>query len=224
MGAHVTDLRPMSGKRLFPSPLTSHWDWRPEWTAARPNWWWYATFETDPTVRRLARNVQKSINRGAPVDPIPLRWLHLSLAEVGYVADVPRAVAHECALAAREAVAQMHSLSLTIGPVTMMPGAVVLDVRAPDLVELHHRLLTAVASTLPRPPVQRPFTPHISVAYVRRDCTSEDVLDAATMQHQDLPAGSHASTELAEIALVEVVRDQRHYRWTSRHRLSLGSP
>lgn len=223
MADQRTAQRPSPGEELSSSQLTSHWDWRPEWTSERPNLWWYATFESDPTVRRLARDVQETIRPGAPVDPIPLRWLHLSLAEVGYVADVPAAVAHECVSAAREALAATEGVPLSVGPATAMPGAVVLDVRAPVLGELQDNLVTALASTVRHPPAQRPFAPHISVAYVRTACTREDVLDGTSMRQGEPPTEQTATTRLADIALVEVVRDQRHYRWVPRHRVSLGS-
>jgi 2'-5' RNA ligase len=195
--------------------LTGHWDWRPDWTAERRNWWWYATFEADSTVQRLVSNVQKAIRPSAPVDRIPLRWLHLSLAEVGYVADLPPAVPYECARAAREALAEMRPSSLRVGPVVAMRGALVLGVRASHLEEIHDGLMAAVAATSTHPPVQRPFAPHVSVAYVRHSCSSADVFE-------NTPTPEVASTQLTEIALVEVVRGRRHYRWTPRHRLALG--
>ena len=202
--------------------LTGHWSWRPDWTARRRNWWWYATFEADATVQRLATSIQSIIKPGAPVDAIPPRWLHMSIAEMGYVEDLPPDLREGCVRAAREALAGMQPSTLTVGPVRAMAGAVVLEVQAPALLDLHDRLLRAIAGTVPRPLEQRPFVPHISVAYVRDDCASEDVFDPATQRACD-PAQQTASTELAQIALVEVVRDQRHYRWTRGHRVTLGS-
>jgi 2'-5' RNA ligase len=209
----------MSGSRL-----TDHGTWRPDWTAERRNSWWYAAFGSDPTVRQLARVAQAAIRPDAPVDRIPSRWLHLSLAEVGYAADVPPAAARECARAAQLALSPTRPVTLSVGPVSIMPGAVVLAVRSPELVELHDQLVASMALSLSRPPAQRPFMPHISVAYVRLDCAIEDIFDRPALEGgpgQVLAQGS-VSTELTEIALVEVARDRRYYRWTPRHRLGLG--
>ena len=214
------DPEPRSGSPMSGSRLTDHWVWRPDWTAERRNLWWYAAFGSDPTVRRLAQVARAAIRPDAPVDRIPSRWLHLSLAEVGYVADVPPTTAHECARAAQHALSGTRPVTLAVGPVSVMPGAVVLPVRSPDLLELQDQLLASITSSLSRPPVQRPFMPHISVAYVRERCTAEDVFDRPSMRNDPFTQESSAA-ELTEIALVEVERNQHHYRWTPRHRLSL---
>ena len=206
---------------MSPQPLTNHWEWRPDWTAERPHRWWYATFETDATVQHLAGEAQEALRPDAPIDPIPLPRLHLSLAEVGYVGDVSTDTARQHARAAQQALAGIGPVSLTVGPVSVMPGAVVLDVRAAKLHDVHDRLLSTLAHTLPRPAAQRPFAPHISVAYVHRHCTTDDVFDrTATTSGHRLPDRT-ASTEISEIALVEVVRDLQHYRWTTSYGVDL---
>jgi 2'-5' RNA ligase len=64
---------------------------------------------------------------------------------------------------------------------------------------------------LPRPPEQRRFDPHVSVAYVDRDCRRTDVLD------DELAAACGPGRLRADrVSLVEVTRDQRHYRWRTR--------
>lgn len=216
------DRKPRPGSPVPRGPLTDHWSWRPDWTAERSDWWWYAPFGADPTVRQLARAAQAAIRPDAPVDRVPSHWLHLSLAEVGYVADLPPTVAEECARAAQHALSRTRPVTLTVGPVSVMPGAVVLHLRSPELLELQDQLVASIALSVSRPPVQRPFMPHISVAYVRQRCTTDDVFDGQSME-TDLFRGESFAAELREIALVEVVRDQHHYRWTPRHRLCLGS-
>jgi 2'-5' RNA ligase len=166
-------------------------------------------------VQRLAAEAQKALHPDAPVDLVPLPWLHLSLAEVGYVGDVPADTARQHARAAQRALAGIGPVTLTVGPVSAMPGAMVLDVHAAKLDDVHERLLSTLAHTVPRPAVQRPFVPHISIAYVRRHCTTEDVLVRAATTSGHGHTDSTASTEMSEIALVEVVRDLQHYRWTT---------
>jgi 2'-5' RNA ligase superfamily len=205
------------GEAATADRLSQHWSWRPEWTATRRSWWWYATSEHDVTVNELAAAARGALEPEAPVDVIPPRWLHLSLAEVGFADDLPRPVPYECAHAARPALAGLRPLDLRVGPVTTMSGALVLDVRATGLDDVHGALLTAMAGTLGRPPEQRPFVPHVSVAYLHHDCDPSEVLDETRTE-----ASRTGSTRLYEVALVEVVRDRRHYRWTPRCRLSVG--
>src|SRR4051812_1099655 len=104
--------------------LSRHWDWRPEWTAKHRVWWWYATFESAAAVRRLAEQARAALAPDAPVDVVPTRWLHLTLAEVGGSAVVPRALAYAAARAAASSVSELAPLDVRIGPTGTMPGAV----------------------------------------------------------------------------------------------------
>jgi 2'-5' RNA ligase len=196
--------------------LTQHWSWRPEWTPERRSWWWYGTFEHDTAVRRLAGRARTVLRPGAPVDVVPTPWLHLTLAEIGYAADFPRHLAYETARTAQANLTDLAPVELHVGPVTAMPGAVVLRVRGSGLRELHELLVSALPDAIPRKPVQRAFDPHVSVAYIGRDCTSREVL--AANRREEL----QGTTRLDHVSLVEVVRDKRHYRWTPRCRISLG--
>lgn len=214
------------------SAVSEHWSWRPEWTPERRMWWWYATFEHDATMQRLAAEARRTIRPWAPVDLIPTRWLHLTLAEVGYASEVPLDLAHRCARTAAADLISVPPVDLRIGPVDIMPGAVVLRVASPALEGVRRRLVAASARELLRPPVQLPFDPHVSVAYVHRDCMRVDVLgahlpepceliDTGELVDRDWRPGQAGRTRLDHVSLVEVVRDQRHYRWTPRCRISL---
>ena len=197
--------------------LTQHWSWRPEWTPERRCWWWYATFEHDAAVRRLVGQARAALKPGGPVDVVPTRWLHLTLAEVGYAADFPRELAYAAARDARESLADFRAVDLQVGPVATMPGAIVLRVGGAGLQQLHELLVSASPVSFPHKPVQRLFDPHISVAYIGRDCSSNEVL--AESYGDELEG---VTTRLEHVSLVEVVRQERHYRWTPRCRISLG--
>ena len=197
--------------------LTRHWSWRPEWTSERRCWWWYGTFEHDVAVRRLVGEARAVIKPGSPVDIVPTRWLHLTLAEVGYAADFPRELAYEAARDAQERLASVAAVDLQVGPLATMPGAVVLRVGGSGLQQLHELLVSASPVSSPQKPVQRLFDPHISVAYVGRDCCSSEVLPGSYADEL-----GEVTTRLKHVSLVEVVRDERHYRWTPRCRISLG--
>lgn len=196
--------------------LRCHWTWRPDWTSERRLWWWYLTFAGDTEVQRLAAQARAAIRPDAPVDAVPPRWLHLTLAELGPVDAVPHHVTDECVRRTRAALADVGPVDLEIGRVDTMPGAVVLPVSADGLAEVYDALLSGLQQTLPRPPAQRRFAPHVSVAYVDRDCTRAEVLDP------DVVARCRTGRSRADrVGLVEVTRDQRHYRWTTRCELPL---
>lgn len=196
--------------------LVRHWSWRPDWTHERRSWWWYATFETDSAVQGLAADARAAIRPDAPVDVVPDRWLHLTIAEVGYADTVPRRFAYECARQAHGRLADVPPVDLEVGPVDTMPGAVVLPVGGAGLARVHDALAAAVRETLPEQPEGRPFVPHVSVAYVARDCRPADVLD-------DRVADGCASgrARLSRVSLVEVTRERCHYRWTPRCQVPL---
>lgn len=199
--------------------LSRHWDWRPDWSADDRVWWWYGTFEHDDAVRRLADEAREVLRPDAPVDVVPTRWLHLTLAEVGHSATTPRHLAYEAARTAAPRLSDVGPVQVDVGPVRTMSGAVVLRVRGAGLPGLYRRLLSSLPGELPCRPLQRRFDPHISVAYLSQDCHPSDVLQddirsRALMEHS-------VRTTLEHVTLAEVVRDRTHYRWTPRCRLSL---
>ncbi|MBA2953542.1 hypothetical protein GON03_04400 [Nocardioides sp. MAH-18] len=199
--------------------LVQHWSWRPDWTRERRSWWWYATFESDPEVQGLASEARSAIRADAPVDEVPARWLHLTLSEVGYADTVPRRLAYECARRAHHRLVDVPPIDLQVGPVATMPGAVVLPVSGAGLADVHDGLVAAVRETLPEQPEGRPFDPHVSVAYVARDCRPGDVLDDAGSDRC-----APGRSRLTRVSLVEVTRDHGHYRWTPRCQVSLRAP
>lgn len=198
--------------------LRRHWSWRPDWTRERRLWWWYLTFQGDDEVQRLAAEARAAIRPDAPVHAVPPPWLHLTLAELGPVDAVPGPVLDECARRTREHLAAVGPVDLELGPVSTLPGAVVLPVSAGGLTDVYDGLLAALEEELPQPPVQRRFDPHVSVAYVDRACRRADVLDEGIAERCE---GGRSRTD--RVSLVEVTRDQRHYRWTTRCEVPLGA-
>lgn len=214
------EAHPPDGPRASSRGVADHWQWRPDWTPQRRSWWWYATFACDPAVRRSAAAARRKLAREAPVDVIPPRWLHLSLVELGYEADVPRPTVYEHARTAQERVRHLDPVELHLGPAVVSDGAVVLPARSNGLDLVHGSLLDAVPTTLALPE-QRPFEPHVSIAYVHRACHDRDLLQPPDPDHRVPQARS--STRLQRVSLVEVTRGGGHYRWTPRCVVRWGS-
>lgn len=203
--------------------FAEHWRWRPDWHQDRACLWWYLTFEDAPAVRELARRVQALLGRAPQLDLIPLRWLHLTLVEVGFGDEVPATTVDRVVHAAREALEGFSSLELDLGPVRSMRGAVVLQARGEALEELHERLSDAgvAAQGADRTRSLRPFVPHVSVAYVNRDCDPHEVL--GPLDGVDLATPSPSAT-VSRVRLAAVTRRRRHYQWTTRALVPLANP
>lgn len=203
--------------------LAEHWRWRPDWHQDRPCLWWYLTFEDDPEVRNLARRAQTLLAEAPQLDLIPSPWLHLTLVEVGYADEVSAKTVDRVVGAAQEALDDLPSFDVDLGPVRSMPGAVVLEAHGDALGELHQRLTDAVLAARGAPAVGtlRRFVPHVSVAYVNRDCDPHEVL--GPLDGVDLTAPSPAAT-VSRVRLAAVTRRRRHYQWTTRAVVPLANP
>ena len=203
------------------SRLGEHWRWRPEWRRDRACLWWYLTFEDAPAVRGLARRAKELLGPAPQLDLIPSSWLHLTLLEVGFDDEVPTATVDSVVDTTRRALADFPGFDLGLGPVRSLPGAVVLPAHADALEPLHERLTDAVLAARGADAVGalRAFVPHVSVAYVNRDCDPHEVM--APLDGADLSSPS-PSAAVTRVRLAAVTRERRHYQWTTRAVVPLG--
>ena len=180
-----------------------------------PVLWWYLTFEDAPAVRGLARRAQDLIGRAPQLDLIPSPWLHLTLLEVGFADEVPTATVDRVVDTTRRALEDFPGFDLGLGPVRSLPGAVVLEAHADALGPLHERLTDAVLAARGADAVGalRAFVPHVSVAYVNRDCDPHEVM--GPLDGADLSSPSPSAT-VTRVRLAAVTRERRHYQWTTR--------
>jgi 2'-5' RNA ligase len=203
--------------------LAEHWRWRPDWHQDRACLWWYLTFEGDPAVGDLARRVQGLLDRAPQLDLIPSPWLHLTLVEVGFADEVSATTVDRVVRATREALGDFPSFDVDLGPVSPLPGAVVLRAHAESLAPLHECLTDAVLAARGASAVGtlRLLVPHVSVAYVNRDCDPHEVL--GPLDGLDLAAPSPSAT-VSGVRLAAVTRRRRHYQWTTRAVVPLAHP
>jgi 2'-5' RNA ligase len=203
------------------SRLGEHWRWRPEWRRDRACLWWYLTFEDAAAVRSLARRAQDLLGRAPQLDLIPFPWLHLTLLEVGFADEVPAATVDRVADTTRRALEDFPGFDLDLGPVRSLPGAVVLEAQGDALHALHERLTDALLAARGADAVGalRAFVPHVSVAYVNRDCDPHEVM--GPFDGADLSSPSPSAT-VTGVRLAAVTRERRHYQWTTRAVVPLG--
>ena len=195
--------------------LGEHWRWRPDWRRDRACLWWYLTFEDAPAVRSLARRAKDLLGRAPQLDLIPSPWLHLTLLEVGFADEVPATTVDSVVDTTRRALEDFPAFDVDLGPVRSLPGAVVLEAQGDALAPLHERLTDAVLTARGADAVGalRAFVPHVSVAYVNRDCDPHEVM--GPLDGADLSSPSPSAT-VTRVRLAAVTRERRHYQWSTR--------
>lgn len=195
--------------------LQEHGRWRPDWTPDRVCLWWYLDFEEHPQLVALSQRVTHALDISPLVDVIPKNWLHLSLREVGFVDEFAPEAVRERVAHARRALAACEPLTLKVGSVGTLPGAVVLWAELhPSVEELRSHLTghSLAASGFGG----RDQRPHISVAYVRRECESQAVMRL-------VPPTVPVMVQVSRVILAAVTRREGHYEWTVQGEIALGS-
>jgi 2'-5' RNA ligase len=172
--------------------------------------WWYLTFGVDPSVGDVCEHLSRSLSGADEVDVVPRRWLHLTLLEVGFMDAVTASTLEGVAESARHALSDLARFELTLGPATVMPGAVVLEARSDALEPLRDRLRAAAAEAACVEPLAEPapFQAHVSLGYLNRSCPPGRLLDRVAATDPDT-----ISTTVDHVTLASVVRTGRHYEW-----------
>ena len=200
-----------------------HWSWRPEWHHDRPCLYWYLTFDPDAVATAVGPETLRAIGEVPWMDPVPLEWTHLTLCDLGFLDEVPDDVVERAVGGVAELLASTEVPTLTVGPLVGMESAVVL-VAEPleELRRLQRRVRTATERALGpgREVVHRHrFWPHVSLGYVSRSVPGPEVR-ALTDSFDHL----RAPLPVEGLVLAAVTRQRRHYQWTVRADLTVGSP
>jgi 2'-5' RNA ligase len=202
-----------------PRRLENHWTWRPDWRVDRPCLWWYLTFEDRPELGDELAPLRAALRHRPELDVIPPRWLHLTLCEAGFVDELsPDRVAAAVA-AVTEALAGQPPLTLSLGPLTTMSGAMVLDVTPVDTLRQLRAVVRGAMATVgvaARQGGEASFWPHVSMGYLNRRSDPAALMDA-------LSPVSEVSAEVTvdRLRLAAVTRRDRHYQWDTHTELRL---
>lgn len=198
--------------------LSNHWDWRPEWTPSRPCLYWYLTFDSGQLTAAVGPRAVEVAEAVSWLDPVPVRWMHLTLCEVGFVDELdPDRVTKAVTAVGREA-GRVPPLRLTLGPAAVLSGALVLQAGpVQPLRGLRDRLLTGTGEAIgSRPQRVHQLWPHVSLGYVNRATPASD---AARLLEALGPVSGQVT--VSRLTLASVTRRDRHYRWTVRASLPL---
>jgi 2'-5' RNA ligase len=199
--------------------LHDHWSsYRPEWTDVRPRLLWYLTFEERPQLADRAAQAEAVLGECA-LDVVPARWLHLTLADVGFADVVDPDAFGAMGAAVRDALAGRPELHLSLGPVALMADAVVLVAQPVEpVLELREVVREAGESLgLPLADLDEGFWPHVTLGYVN-GTTDHDRLLAL----MDGPQPDPVDVTCDRLRQVLVVRTGGHYRWHGMGDVPLG--
>ena len=197
--------------------LPGHWRWRPDWTEGRGCLWWYLTFEDQSELHAAVQQTNRHLSGLTALDLVPSRWLHLTLREIGYVDELPAAAAANALAEARRSLSSIEHFKLYVGPLAVLPGALVLRVSPEQAV---HRLRARLPGNLPALeardglPAPDAGPPHVSIGYLRSDIAA-DTLPTPT------PSTPTVSVKVCHVTLAEVTRRNWRYEWSPRGLVSL---
>jgi 2'-5' RNA ligase len=192
--------------------LKNHWTWRPDWRIDRPCLWWYLTFEDQPALAAALGDTRSALHRMREVDVIPPQWLHLTLTEAGFPDEVSEDRVAAAVSTVADALRDQPPLTLTLGPLTTLPGAAVLAAHPIEALRVLHRTVreaTAAAGLSPAQPGEEDFWPHVSIGYLNRRADRSALMSAASAT---VPTRTEVTVD--RVSLAAVTRRDQHYQWT----------
>ena len=203
--------------------MRDHWWWRPGWRVGRSFYTWHVTFDDQPAAHQLAADYAPMLKDLPTLDPIPVRWLHLTMQGIGFTDEVDRADVDAIVTAARGRCAELAPFTITLGPARVDSEALTLPVRPAERVaRLRAALRTVIADVrgagnMPEEPDD--FRPHVSLAY-------SNAAGPAAPIAQRLRALQATSAEITirRATLIDLNRDHKVYQWTDIAAAELGTP
>ncbi|MGH3855703.1 MAG: 2'-5' RNA ligase family protein [Pseudonocardiaceae bacterium] len=203
--------------------MRDHWWWRPGWRVGRSIYTWHVTFDDQPAAHQLAADYAPALAGLATLDPIPVRWLHLTMQGIGFTDEVDRADIEAIVDAARDRCAKLAPFTITLGPARVDPEALMLPVRPPEPVACLRAAIRASIADV-RGPDNVPedpddFRPHVSLAYSNAAGSAAPIAQRLTERPVTL-----AEITVRRATLIDLNRDHRAYQWTDVATAELGIP
>ncbi|MDT0165262.1 2'-5' RNA ligase family protein [Actinotalea sp. AC32] len=200
---------------------TDHWWWRPGWGPGTRYYTWHVTLEGQDRLHARVAELQSALAGLPALAPVPRRWLHVTVAGLGDVGDVPAQVRDDVVVAVRRRAAAVPAFRADVlGPVVGRE-AVVLPLRPLDRFDaVRDAVRAGIADAWGRSRVVGPdrgFAPHLSVAYASGEADAAPVRAAL----DGVPA-SREPLVVDRVQLIELERDDRAYRWRTVAEVPLG--
>ncbi|MFD9734631.1 2'-5' RNA ligase family protein [Umezawaea sp. NPDC059074] len=193
-------------------PMRDHWWWRPGWRVGRSFYTWHITFADQPAAQRLVSDYAPALAALPMLDPVPVRWLHLTLQGIGFTDEVDRADVDRIVRAARERCAALEPFTVIIGPAHVDPETIQMPARPLEpITQLRSAIRAAIGDVWGPDNVPEPeagFRAHVSLGYSNASGPAEPVERGLTTH------GEHrAEVTVSSVSLIDLNRDRHSYEW-----------
>lgn len=199
--------------------MRDHWCWR----VGRSFYTWHVTFDDQSAAHQLAADYAPMLKDLPTLDPIPVRWLHLTMQGIGFTDEVDRADVDAIVTAARDRCAELAPFTVTLGPARVDSEGLMLPVRpAEPVARMRTTLRAAIADVwgpdnVPEDPDD--FRPHVSLTYSNAAGPAAPIAQQLTAQKI-----TSAQITVRRATLIDLNRDHRVHQWTDIATAELGTP
>jgi len=200
--------------------MRDHWWWRPGWRIGRSMYTWHVTFDDQPQLHELVSAYQSALSPLSGLDLIPARWLHLTMQGIGFTDEISDREIADIADTARKRLSNQHPVSLTVGPASVDPEAVMFEVTPTNALNPVRDSIRAAISDVRGPaevPESEEWTPHISLAY-----SNSDGLAAPYVAAVDSVSNPPVTLTISKVHLIELNRDAQLYQWKTKAEVSFS--
>jgi 2'-5' RNA ligase len=200
--------------------MRNHWWWRPGWRVGRSMYTWHVTFDDQSQLHELVSAYQSALSSLPGLDLIPERWLHLTMQGIGFTDEVSEREIADIADAARKHLANQRPVSLTVGPASVDPEAIMFEVMPTDALSPVRSAIRAAISDVRGAagvPETEEWTPHISLAY-----SNNDGIAAPYVAAVDSVSNPPVTLTISKVHLIELNRDTRLYQWITKAEVSFS--
>jgi 2'-5' RNA ligase len=201
--------------------IANHWWWRPGWQVGTRFYAWHITQDDQPTVRKLVNRYRDAVSTISALDPIPDRWLHMTLQGVGHVEDVDDATLDRVGESVAQRLGRLAPITTTYQRAHIVGEAVILPPANPEAFEDVRRAIRAgITDALGVcPESEDGFRAHVSVAYSNANVDAAPI--RAALDRAEPPMPTLATYQ--QVSLIRMHRDHRMYEWDTIRTVPLGA-
>ncbi|WP_207311946.1 2'-5' RNA ligase family protein [Lentzea alba] len=202
-------------------PMRNHWWWRPGWEVGRSFFTWHVTFADQPQAHALVEHYAPVLAQLPQLDPVPVKWLHLTLQGIGFTDEVNRGDVDRIVESARTRCAELKPFTLTIGPAHVDSETIQMAGRPLEPVAALRLAIRAAIGDVwgveNIPEREDGFRAHVSLGYSNSAGPTEPVRDALAAH-----PGTTAEVTVSSVALIDLNRDRKAYEWDDVATVQLG--
>jgi hypothetical protein len=204
--------------------VRNHWWWRPGWAPGRHFYACHLTLEDQPAVQQLVLAYQAALAGLGGLDPIPVRWLHLTMQGIGFTDQISEREIEAITAALRDHFRAVTPPVVTFHQPAVWPDAITLPAApASALRELRQGAYEVIQAVLGPERMHEPpetitqYRPHVSVAYINAPGPARPIVDALQVSSPE-----PVTTTINSASVLTFHRDNRMYEWTRATPIVIG--